>query len=464
MNEQKTANFTPYEGDEPYIFVSYSHEDSFRVIPLLNALNKAGYRIWYDGGIHAGYNWRESVGTHIMDCSVCMPLLSTESLQSPICMDEIDYAQAESKTRRIFPIRLEQITLPPQLFQLHGLHYLRLYDYPNADAFVDSLSQEPVLQSCRKTAVDMIPAPIKTIKWSITGEIKWRLENNEELIISAASTRGRMQNFSFDVALPFSNTPWQDKRGNIKSVVIEDGITKIGDCAFLGCYNLSSVTLPDSLIYMGHSVFNGCTSLKYISFPGSVASIGEYIFSRCPNLKYIQIAPTSKHYCSENGVLFNHDKTELLRYPSGKEDVEYTIPDTVLRIGTSAFSRCDSLNHVFLPNGILFISKYAFSDCSALNEITIPSSVTGIEKGAFFGCDNMRTATIHANIAVIDDDVFCSCGRLSTVSIPSSITEIGNCSFCGCDSLHSITISRNAQYVEDGPWASFGLQTTIIRQ
>ena len=216
-----TINFTPYEGEEPYIFVSYSHKDKALVIPLLNALHVAGYRIWYDKGIYGGHNWRESVGNHILNCSVCMPLLSAQSTQSKICLDEIDYALAESKTKLLFPVRLEKITIPPQLFQLHSLHYLRLYDYDDINSFVDSLSQEPILQPCRRIAVDIAPLSSQSIDWLIAGEIKWHLEENGSLIIAPASSRGRMQDFIWDAAFPFANTPWLNNRNSITSVVTQ---------------------------------------------------------------------------------------------------------------------------------------------------------------------------------------------------------------------------------------------------
>ena len=461
MNEQNTANFIPYEGDEPYIFASYRREDSFRVIPLLNALNKAGYRVWYDDGIQAGDDWRKSVGEHIMACSVCMPLLSINSLKSDICKDEINYAQ--SKARHLFPIRLEPIELPPQLFQLNPLHYLRLYDYPNVDAFVDSLSQVSMLQSCRKIVIDAVITPAKPIKWSISGEMKWRLEDDGELVISAASLKGRMQDFLQDATFPFSNAPWNNKRDNITSVMIEDGITRIGDHAFLGCYNLRSITIPDSVVHIGRSAFNGCTSLKNISIPRNVASMGNYVFSRCANLSDIQVSTSNEHYCSLDGILFNREKTELLCYPSGNGNVKYTIPNTVIRIGNSAFSRCDSLNYIELPYSISCIDNYAFDGCSILNEVTIPVSVTKIGKGAFRGCDNMRMVTIPASITIIDDYVFYFCKRLSKAILPEGIISIGDLAFCGCHDLRSIQLPQNVQYIEDGPWASFSPWTTIIR-
>lgn len=464
MNEMDIVKFAPYEGEEPYIFVSYSHRDSALVIPLLNSLHAAGYRIWYDKGICGGDNWRESVGNHILDCSVCMPLLSERSLQSKICLDEIDYALAESRTKLLFPVRLEKVTMPPQLFQLHSLHYLRLYDYDDIDSFVNSLTQEPILQPCRRTTVDKSTISLQSIDWSIAGEIKWRIEKNGSLIISSASSRGRMQDFVWDTAFPFANTPWHNNRSSITSVVIEDGVTTIGSHAFLGCYNLKNVTIPDGVTYIGRSAFNGCTSLRGITLPGSVEEIGNYAFSRCANLMCIQVSPINKRFCSDAGVLFDRYKSELLYYPSGKDDVRYTIPNTVKRIGNSAFSRCDSLNYIDIPLSMICIDNYAFDGCSTLNEITIPISVTKIGKGAFRGCDNVRSVSIPASITRIDDYVFYFCKRLCSVVMPDSVTSIGDLAFCGCKDLRNITLSATVQYIEDGPWASFSPWTTIIRK
>ena len=457
------ANFAPYEGTKPYIFVSYSHKDSAQVVQLLNTLNKAGYRIWYDKAIHTGDDWEESIGLHLLSCTVCMPLFSRHSLKSEVCIDEIKFAK--SKDKQIFPIYLEDLQgedLPVSLFRLNSYQYLLLNNYPDMSAFMQHLEQEPKLQSCKEVEISStLTVPDESREWSVQGEVKWFLDSTNTLTIAKASAEGRMPDFNYDAIFPFANTPWTDERENIKSVIIKSGVTNIGAYSFLGCYNISSVEIPDGVISIGRSAFNGCTSLKFVSIPASVNQIGKYVFSRCANLENIQVALANNKYSSDYGVLFDKGKQQLLCFPSGKDDGRYDIPETVTRIRRAAFSRCDSLNRITLPKRIVEIDNYAFDSCSILNSITIPHTVSRIGQGAFRCCDNLRSIEIPSSIAKIEDFCFYFCKRLSNVTFPDNIEEIGKSAFSGCENLYGVKIPKGTAYVKEGLWTSFPSQTRV---
>ena len=85
----KDTNFRPYEGQEPYIFISYAHKNSDRVVPILEKLDQAGYRVWYDDGIAPGSEWPEYIAEHLNGCSVAIAFISQDSIDSPNCRREI---------------------------------------------------------------------------------------------------------------------------------------------------------------------------------------------------------------------------------------------------------------------------------------------------------------------------------------------------------------------------------------
>lgn len=146
------TSFEPYEGAEPYIFVSYAHKDAEQVIPLLNALNLAGYRVWYDNGIQAGKRWADSLAEHIIGCAVFMPFISPAFADSVNCYDEAAYAR--TKSREIFPVYLEErVALPPGLdMAFHPIQWRKLSDYNgNANRFIRSLENEDILKPCHRT-------------------------------------------------------------------------------------------------------------------------------------------------------------------------------------------------------------------------------------------------------------------------------------------------------------------------
>ena len=160
-------------------------------------------------------------------------------------------------------------------------------------------------------------------------------------------------------------------------------VTSIGDVAFENCDSLTSVTIPDSVTTIGDWAFAWCDSLTSVTIPGSVTTIGDYAFAWCDSLTSVNVSVNNQNYSSQNGVLFNKDKTMLIQYPIGKEDKEYTIPDSVTTIGDKAFEDCYSLTSVTIGNSVTTIGDWAFYYCDSLTSVTIPDSVESIGYQAF---------------------------------------------------------------------------------
>ena len=120
-----------------------------------------------------------------------------------------------------------------------------------------------------------------------------------------------------------------------------------------------------------------------------MTSIGWGAFSGCSSLANIEVAENNPNYSSENGVLYNKNKTVLIRYAIGKSDTEFIIPGSVTNIGKHAFEDCSSLTSVSIPEGVTSIGDDAFSRCSSLTSVSIPSSVTSIGDYAFWDCSSL---------------------------------------------------------------------------
>ena len=264
--------------------------------------------------------------------------------------------------------------------------------------------------------------------------LTWTLSEDGVLTISGT---GAMEDYDLWGSDP---APWYVSQSSVKIVVIEDGVTSVGDHAFLDCSRLESVTIPDGVTSIGVDAFGGCSNLTSITIPDSVTYIRDYAFSRCSNLTSIQVNSGNKNYCSVDGVLFTKDMTTLMCCPGGKTGA-YTVPDSVTSIGHGVFDGCINLTSITIPNSVTSIGDSAFSRCSSLTSITIPDSVTSIGYGAFYGCINLTSITIPDSVTSIWDSAFCDCNRLESITIPNSVTSIGDSAFLDCSRLESITIS-----------------------
>ena len=115
----------------------------------------------------------------------------------------------------------------------------------------------------------------------------------------------------------------------------------------MGCISLESIIIPEEVTEIGEGTFADCYSLKSITIPQGVTEIGMYAFDYCISLKSINVNTENIYYSTENGVLFNKNKTKIIKYPEGRSDLsEYNIPQGVTEIGEGAFSGCNALKSI----------------------------------------------------------------------------------------------------------------------
>ena len=146
---EKTNNIpTAYEGKEPYIFVSYAHKDSEKVVPVVQALKDAGFRVWYDEGLVQGENYHEDIAEHIALCTTALVFLSSASANSTYCKMEIEYAFSCGKKLSVVYLE-ENVALSPGIqLLLNSIQSLMYGDYGSQEDFMQALFQTPCLQIC----------------------------------------------------------------------------------------------------------------------------------------------------------------------------------------------------------------------------------------------------------------------------------------------------------------------------
>ena len=247
----------------------------------------------------------------------------------------------------------------------------------------------------------------------------------------------------------------------LTSVVLSQSVAWLDNWAFLNCSGISSLTMPKGVTGIGYAAFRGCGSLTSVTIPASVIDINSAAFSDCSSLENIAVDGKNIYYISVDGVLFNKNRTTLVAYPSGKKGTAYTIPKGVTSIGANAFSYCRNLIDVTIPENVTSIGGGAFNGCSNLVSVTIPKSVTSIGSIAFENCSSLTNVTIPENVTSIEWGTFYGCKSLTGVIIPENVTVIGGHAFDGCSSLISVTIPKSVTSVGDSAFQNCSSLTNV---
>lgn len=480
------TKFEAYTGPEPYLFVSYSHRDTAKVYPILDALHDRKYRIWYDESCENGNDFRDELRQRIENCSAVVLFVSNASMNSPFCGMEVIVARENGK--RLYPIYLEDTAVVPPAFTilLANTHHSTadnmdklmksmVRDLP-AEAMDRLTLADGKLEKCEDngTTID-VDEGVRTI---CSGAFKDRKqlktinlpESLEEIEAEAFRGCNRLESMYIPAkTVRIGESAFRDCV-SMKILTVENDGIKIGERAFENCAALEKVNLPDGLTELYGGVFNSCKSIKEINLPSYLTIIGENAFSDCVGLEKV------------------------------------TVPSLVTKIDDLVFNGCTSLSVLELPEGLRKIGKSAFKNCKALTSITIPASVISISDAPFRGCENMKSIKVEPknkqyksepnkrdgsdhvlfnknkstlitypansrevqydipdSVTVIGDWAFCDSKKLNRITMPDSVIEIGEGAFCNCTLLDEIEIPDSVTKIDDCVFRGcVSLDTVII--
>ena len=306
---------------------------------------------------------------------------------------------------------------------------------------------------------------------------------------------GEMTSFGYQKA------PWMPYEEYFDKVVINDGCTFIGNCAFCECENIVSVVIPDSVKGIGLYAFSDCTRLAQADIPQGLTQIKEGAFSGCDSLMSVTIPDSAAididAFSKATAIICNKD-SEAHKYAENNniaywlmddESQEKTISGEVgtklfwsidrktrkmtidnkgamisfaadgvpwkqynqyvisveinegcTNISDRAFSGCVNLKSILIPDTVKTIGEGAFNDCNSLESITIPDSVTSINNKAFTGCTKLKSITVGNGIKALESNIFSNLYSLENVTLSNALESIGTYAFINCNSLESITI------------------------
>lgn len=226
--------------------------------------------------------------------------------------------------------------------------------------------------------------------------------------------------------------------GKSGDVTLPDTVTRIAGSAFNGCAKLTSVTLHEGITRIENVVFEGCNNLTEVTLPATLTHLGNGAFDNCAGLTRMNVAEGNSKFSSEDGVLYNIGKTELLLYPMAKSDTDFTVPDSVTRIDSYAFQGARYLKNV-TAGDLTSIESSAFTNCEALTSFTA-ASLSEVEFQAFYGCSNLETFTLTDadSLTTIGGSAFNRCSSLTAAPIAGA-TSIEEGAFQDCTALTSLS-------------------------
>ena len=465
------TRFEAYTGKEPYLFVSYSHRDTAKVYPILDALYDRKYRLWYDESCETGNDFRDELRERIEGSEAVLLFVSESSMSSPFCGMEIIVARENGK--RLYPIYLDNAAVPPA-FQIllanthHG-------SSDNMDKLIKSMVRD-------------LPA-VTMDRLTTEGAILKKCEDNGKTIevdegireISAEAFKGRGALYNIKLPESLESIGLESFRGctNLKEMYIPENTVRIGESAFRDCTDMKKLKIKNNCIKIGERAFENCADLEDVELPQGLTEIYGGVFNSCKSLKKIDL-PKKLTILGESAF---SDCIVL-------ESID--IPATVTKIDDLAFNGCTSMVKVELHEGLKKIGKSAFKNCRSLTKITLPASVTSISNAPFRGCESLKSIKVESknkyyksepnkregndhvlfnknksvviaypassrevqydipdSVTVISDWAFCECKKLNRITIPDSVHEIGEGAFCNCALLDEVEIPDSVTVIDD---------------
>lgn len=254
------------------------------------------------------------------------------------------------------------------------------------------------------------------------------------------------QSFGFDdpVLAPFGNE-------YLEEVLLPTTIRTIENEAFIACSNLRSINLDQllDLSTIGSMAFKACRSLKTVDIPSKVVSIGSFAFADCNSLSAINVSPENPKFISNDGVFYERSPMRAIVYPMAKSAQEVVILEGTEEIADNFMVYRQDLETLILPNSLKRVGASAFARCFNLQNVTLGESLEIIDRESFFST-KIKSIVFPSTLKEIGVGAFARCASLEDISLPSSLELLYSTAFANCTSLKSVVfpLSSNIKELE----------------
>ena len=229
---------------------------------------------------------------------------------------------------------------------------------------------------------------------------------------------------------------------NLQEITL-GGVTEIGRCAFDNCLMLTQITLPDTLTTIGVQAFES-SGLTSLTIPVNVTSLGDSFITDCSALTSLYVAEENPNYEIVDGMLYDIP-AQTLRYALPDVSGDVVIRDGTVRIAGDVFKN-HAITSVQLPDSLQKIGNSAFEFCKELKEITFPEGLTTIDDLAFYYCTQLENVVLPENLKFLGNSAFYACTSLTEITVPEGITWMSG-TFANCYSLHTLNLPNSLTYM-----------------
>jgi len=309
--------FAPYEGAEPYVFVSYAHANKDKVYPIIKRLHEMGYRLWWDEGIFVGDEWPKVIGDHLRKAACMLLFMTPEAAASQWVEKEVNVAVTDKI--KIVGTFLDPTALSPSLYyQLSNVQML----FHEDEACWESLCKGIPKEALAETTFPVYGASPDGdfhCTYYFTNKTKVTTYLGKEAIVVIPSELHGCP------VVEIGESAFAYNGKQIRTIIISKGISVIGAYAFSGCRNLSSIAIPKSVQKIRRSAFYLCPSLAAVTLPEGLKRINTETFKGCISLTDITI-PASVMYIHKNAfctIITPHHPNLTFHCPRGSYAEQY---------------------------------------------------------------------------------------------------------------------------------------------
>ena len=479
---------SPFLADEekPYIFISYSHKDRDRVLPILKTLYESGWKIWYDEGLTIGDRYDETLEEHVRNCAAFLLFVTECSVNSSyIRNNEIPWAEKYEK--QVIKCILDEGTdiavkeesvaaivgrgdIEPALKKIKELTQgerreakgvsvivdpANRSNAANGNSFAYCLYAKESAATAKAILLEAKNSGCKLYDSVESGEDDEKLQSAACLIVFLDKA------FLSDKSLTKLLTEaYQAGRDivvcRLEDVDAGDYPQELSELDKMHALNFVYGITPDMNKHLArHLQERGCRNTAVL--PGLKYKVS---FNRIIIQRYTGAEKEPRLESEYGGVPV--ERIDRRAFQNCIHLEKLVIPDGIKEIGDNAFEGCISLTSIDIPDSVTTIRWSAFSGCTSLTSITIPDSVTEIGECAFWGCTSLTSIVIPDSVKKIGYGIFNGCSSLTSVVIPNKVTEIAAIVFSGCSSLTSIVIPDSVTRIGWGAFENCSSLTSIV--